>query len=97
MATIVYMVMSNHRTRKMDWITGYIYHWKKLEVDLTQDGSPQLQDLGQYHLPHFSITAFLYTKLQKGMSACSYTKYICNTAQRFTIVHEYFQSSSNNV
>ena len=22
-------------------------HWKKLEVDLTQDESPQLQDLGQ--------------------------------------------------
>ena len=26
---------------------------EKLQVDVTQDGSPQLQDLGQYHLPHF--------------------------------------------
>ena len=23
-----------------------MYHWKKLEVDLTQDGLPQLLDLG---------------------------------------------------
>ena len=26
-------------------------YWKKLEVDLTQDESPQLQNLGPYHLP----------------------------------------------
>ena len=26
-------------------------HWKKLEVDLAQDESLQLQNLGPYHLP----------------------------------------------
>ena len=33
-------------------------HWKRLKVDLTQDGSPQLQDVGQYHLPHFPLCSY---------------------------------------
>ena len=49
-------------------------HWLKLEVDLTQDGSPQLQDLGQYHLPHFPLY-----RLQP---LVVYTKYI-NAHQMF--------------
>ena len=40
---------------------------RALEANLTQDGSPQLQDLGQYYLPHFSVAiiiAFVYSKFQ---------------------------------
>ena len=37
----------------LEWVfwKEFRYTGKKLEVDLTKDGSPQLQDLGQYHLP----------------------------------------------
>ena len=28
-----------------------VTHWKKLEVNLTQNWLPQLEDLGLYHLP----------------------------------------------
>ena len=41
-------------------------HWKKMEVDLTQDGSPQLQDNGPYHPPLFPqcrVTAFCVLKV----------------------------------
>jgi len=37
------------------WLSKFLQAlvMQKLEVDSTQIGSPQLQDLGQYHLPHF--------------------------------------------
>ena len=38
---------------------------KKLELDFTQDGSPQLQDLGHYHSHIFYSTAY---------SHCVYTQ-----------------------
>jgi len=46
-----------------------LYHWKKLEVSLTQNGLPQLQDL--YHLPLLpwcSVTAFCILKVPIGMN-----------------------------
>ena len=44
-----------------------MHHWKKLEVDLTQDRSRQLQDIGPYHLPllpQCRVTAFVHLKFQ---------------------------------
>lgn len=44
---------------------------EQLELNLTKNGLPQLQDL--YHLPHLPkcrVTAFLYTKFQYGMTIC---------------------------
>ena len=44
---------------------------KKLEVNLTQNGLPQLQDL--YHhplLPQCMVRAFVYSKFQYGMNIC---------------------------
>ena len=46
-------------------------HWKKLEVNLTQNGLPQLQDL--YHLPllpQCRVTVFVYSRFQYGMNTC---------------------------
>ena len=63
---------------------------EKLEVDVTQDGSPQFQDLGQYHLPHFP--QFRLQPQSSNKTQIVSQKYT-NTAQ---IVCEYFQSSSHN-
>ena len=44
---------------------------EKLEVNLTQNGLPQLQDL--YHLtllPLCRVRAFVYSKFQYGMNIC---------------------------
>ena len=47
-------------------------HWKELEVNLTQNGLPQFQDL--YCLPllpllaRCRVTAFVYSKFQYGMN-----------------------------
>ena len=63
---------------------------EKLEVDVTQDGSPQFQDLGQCHLPHFP--QFRLQPQSSNKTWIVSQKYT-NTAQ---IVYEYFQSSSHN-
>ena len=54
-----------YNTRAAHNIPQWLY-WKKLEVDLTQDGLPQLQDLVLYHLlllPQCRITDFVYSKV----------------------------------
>ena len=46
-------------------------YWEKLEVNLTQNGLPQLQDL--YHfplLPQCRVRAFVHSKFQYGMNTC---------------------------
>jgi len=53
-------------------------HWKRLKVDLTQDGSPQLQDLGQYHLPHFHSIGYS----------------LCVAILKVPIRHEYLHKST---
>ena len=50
-------------------------HWQKLEVGLTQHGSLYLQDLGQYHRPHFPQYSLCVLKVSLSAQ---------NIAQRFT-------------
>ena len=61
-----------------------------LVVDITQDGSPQLQALGQFHLPHFPQYKLQAFVALKGMNSC--TKVLSETLPRGApIVHEYFR------
>ena len=65
--------------------SNFLYTVKKLEVNLTQNGLPQLQDL--YHLPllpQCSVRAFVYSMFQYGMNICIKHK---NT-QVSQLVHE---------
>ena len=70
-------------------------HWKKLEVNLTQNVLPQSQDL--YHLPLLQqcrVTTFVYSKFQYDINICIKVHKYSPKVSQYCI--NSFESPSNN-
>ena len=61
---------------KMVQLQNRYMHWKKLEVDLTQHGSPQLEDLGQYHQAWIATQKYINTIQSFTYSAWIFSEFI---------------------